>query len=374
MKIDKMKVYLIEFILIAVLSFALFVPNTLTRIALSSILAICAVIVWFTIKKRKTESIHSKKVVMLFAIFAVIYLIGFYLLGLYFGYYEAPLKFGGWVLLNRIIPTAVIIISSEIIRKVLLAQHTKYTNILTLITMVLVELVVYVDIYSLTTLTKFAEVVGFTFFASVACNMLYNYTANKYGILGNIVYRLMTVLYVYIIPFVPDVYIFFRSILRMLYPYVIYQVLEYTFGKSIKSTPVEDKKTDIIGKVVLGIVAVLTAMLISCQFSYGILVVASGSMSGTISTGDAVVYETYTGEQNITINDVIIFNKDGIRTVHRVIDMKNVNGEQRYITKGDANQQQDEGYITNEDIIGITKFRIAYLGYPSVWLSDMFSK
>lgn len=295
-------------------------------------------------------------------------------MGLYFEYYRTIYTFGINTILTFILPTAVIIIASEIIRNILLAQNTKFNSFITFLIMVLIDLIVYVNIYNVETLEKFAEVIGFTFFASVACNLLYNYNSSRYGMLGNIIYRLITVLYVYIIPYVPNVYIFFRSILRMLYPYVIYQVLEYTFGKSIKSTPVEDKKTDILGKVVFGIVAVLLAMLISCQFSYGILVVASGSMSGTISTGDAVVYETYTGEQNITINDVIIFNKDGTRTVHRVIDMKNVNGEQRYITKGDANQQQDEGYITNEDIIGITKFRIAYLGYPSVWLSDMFSK
>ena len=51
-----------------------------------------------------------------------------------------------------------------------------------------------------------------------------------------------------------------------------------------------------------------------------------------------------------------------------------VNGEKRYTTKGDANDDIDDGYITNEDIVGISKFRIAYIGYPSVWLHDMFSK
>ena len=37
-----------------------------------------------------------------------------------------------------------------------------------------------------------------------------------------IIYRLMTVLYVYLIPIIPDVLVFFRAILRMLYPYIIY--------------------------------------------------------------------------------------------------------------------------------------------------------
>lgn len=374
MKIDKIKVYLIEFVLLAILSFALFVPNVFTRTTIAIILAISAIITWVALKKRNTISVHSKKVTFLFIMFAIIYLIAFYMMGLYFGYYKSPLQFGWNTLLNFIIPTIMIVISSEMIRSKLLAHNAKYTNFLTFIVMVLVDMLVYTGAYTPHGFADWVEIVGFAFFASVACNLLYNYTATKYGIIGISTYRILTSIYMFVIPYIPDVFLFFRSILRMLYPYLIYQVLEYTFGKNIESKPVEDKKTNIIGKVVFGIVAVLAAMLISCQFSYGILVIASPSMTGSVNKGDAIVYETYNGEQNITVNDVIIFNKDGTRTVHRVIDMKNVNGEQRYITKGDANQQQDEGYITNEDIIGITKFRIAYLGYPSVWLNDMFSK
>ena len=50
-----------------------------------------------------------------------------------------------------------------------------------------------------------------------------------------------------------------------------------------------------------------------------------------------------------------------------------VNGETRYTTRGDANAQDDEGYITNNNIVGVCKFRIAYIGYPSIWLRDMLS-
>jgi len=41
---------------------------------------------------------------------------------------------------------------------------------------------------------------------------------------------------------------------------------------------------------------VLITMLISCQFKYGILVIGSESMTGTINVGDAVIYESYNNE------------------------------------------------------------------------------
>ena len=374
MKIDKIKVYLVECILLAVLSFALFVPNIITRTTLAVILMISAIGIWFFLKKRNTPSIHSNKVTILLTFFAVIYLIGFYLMGLYFEYYKSIYLWGWNTISKFVIPTAIIIISSEVIRNVLLAQNVKFNKTITFIIMVLVDLIIYADLYSMTTVQKFAEVIGFTFFASVACNLLYNYISCRYGMKGNIIYRLITVLYAYIIPYIPNVFIFFRSILRMIYPYVIYQVLEYTFGKNNKTEAVEDKKKGIVSKIILGIITVLLAMLISCQFKYGILVIGSGSMTGEINKGDAVIFEAYNEDMPLVEGQVIVFEKYQVKTVHRIIDVKVVNGEVRYTTKGDANQQADEGYITKEDISGVCKFRIGYIGYPTIWLNDIFSK
>lgn len=372
MKKDKLKVYALEFILLTILSFTLFVSNIYNRTILAVLLAICSGVTYSFIKKRKIESVDSKKVTILLTIFAVIYLIGFYLMGLYFGYYKATITFNIWAIKNYIIPIAIIIISSEVMRNVLLAQNTKFTKTITFIIMVMIDLIIYTDIYSMNTFEKIVEVVGFTFFASVACNLLYNYISSRYGIKGNIIYRLITVLYVYIIPYIPNVYIFFRSILRMAYPYIIYQVLEYTFSKNSIVVAMEDKRKNIISKIVLGITTIIVAMLISCQFKYGILVIGSGSMTGAINKGDAVLFEKHNEQEEIEIGQVIIFNKDELQIVHRVVDIKKVNGETRYTTKGDANEKNDEGYITGEDIEGVCKFRIPYIGYPSIWVRDIF--
>jgi len=294
-------------------------------------------------------------------------------MGLYFGYYKATITFSIWALTHHIIPIAIIIISSEIMRNVLLAQNTKSTKVITFIIMVIIDLIIYTDIYNINTYQEIVEVIGFIFFASIACNLLYNYISNRYGFKGITIYRLITVLYVYIIPYIPNIYVFFRAILRMVYPYIVYQVLEYTFSQNKNIVAFEDKRKSIISKLVLGIFTIIIAMLISCQFKYGILVIGSGSMKGTINKGDAIFFEQFDKKEQIKIGQVIIYNKDNLRIVHRVIDIKKVNGEIRYTTKGDANKQNDEGYITNNDIVGISKFRIAYIGYPTIWLRDIFS-
>ena len=372
MKKDKLKIYALECILLTILSFTLFVSNIYNRTILAIIFAGCSIATWFFIKKRKTESINANKVTTLLVIFAIIYLIAFYLMGLYFGYYKATITFSFWALTHHIIPIAIIIISSEMMRNVLLAQNTKSTKVITFIVMVLIDLIIYIDIYNINTFDKIVEVVGFTFFASVASNLLYNYISNRYGFMGNIIYRLIIVLYVYIIPYIPNVYVFFRAILRMVYPYIIYQVLEYTFAKNDKIVAIDSKRNSIMGKVILAIIITVIAMLISCQFKYGILVIGSGSMTGAINKGDAIVFEQYDNQEKIEEGQVIIFNKDNLQIVHRIVDVKKVNGELRYTTKGDANQQNDDGYITNNEINGICKFRIPYIGYQYIWLRDIF--
>jgi len=244
---------------------------------------------------------------------------------------------------------------------------------MTFIIMVLVDLVVYANVYQIDQFDSFVEIVGFTLFASISCNLMYNYVSKRYGFIPIIIYRLITVLYVYFIPIIPNVYMFFRSILRTVYPYIIYQLLEYTFGNRRKSVAYKDKTKAILGKVVITIIMVIIAMLISCQFKYGILIIGSGSMTGTINKGDGIVFEKYDGQEEIEEGDVIIFTDGSIQVVHRVIEVKKVNGIDRYITKGDANQDKDEGYITKENVYGFYKFRIMYMGYPSLWLRDIFS-
>ena len=375
MKFDKLKVYLIEFVLLFILAFAFFKLNANNRIMLSIILLITCAIVCLVLKKRKVGSINYKKVNLLMVFFAVIYLIAFYLMGIYFGYYDSPNKFCLDTLTDFIIPTAIIIVSSEIIRGVLLAQNTKYNSIITCILMILIDLIIYVDIYNTNTYQEIIDVIGFIFFASVACNLLYNYIGNRYGVTGNIIYRLITILYIYFIPVIPEVMIFFRSVLRLVYPYIIYQVLEYTFVNDKKIESKDDLNKGIVIKIILGIFIGLLAMLISCRFKYGILVIASGSMSGTLNKGSAIIFEQYDTEKDIIKKgDIIVFKSENLRVVHRVDNVSKINGKIQYITKGDANQERDEGYITDEDVLGIYKMKIDYIGYPSLWIRDVFTK
>lgn len=275
--------------------------------------------------------------------------------------------------MHYIIPTATIIIASEIIRKVLLAQNTKPTKVITFVIMVLIDLALYANIYDITNFSTFVETLGFTFFASIACNLMYNYVSSRYGCIPIVIYRLITILYVYFIPIIPNVYMFFRSILRTIYPYILFQIISFTFENKKVAVAYTNKRKALIGKILMCGAALMITGLVSCEFTYGLLVIGSGSMTGTINKGDAMIYARYNGKDEIKEGDIVMFVDNGRQIVHRVIEARKVNGIDRYITKGDANLQQDEGHITKDQIIGRYILRVPYMGYPSLWLRDIFA-
>lgn len=372
MKKDKIKIYLFGFLLLLLLFLALFVSNSINKIFLSIILTIFAITAKILVKKKHIVPIYQKEVTWLMVGFTVIYMIILYLLGLYFGYYKSSTLFGKHTIINFILPFIFIIISSEIIRKTLINQKGKLIKILVFTIMVLIDLLVYSKVYDLNNLEDALTLIGFVFFASISCNLLYNYITARFSNTGVIIYRLVTVLYIYFIPYVPNIYIFLNSFIRMVYPYLIYLILEYTYAKTNRRTAFKDKGKTVIGTTVSMVILTIIICLISCQFKYGLLVIGSGSMTGTIDKGDVILYEAY-DEGEIPLNSVVVYEKDGTQIVHRVLDILSVDNQVRYFTKGDANQKQDDGYITINDIKGTVKFRIRYIGYLTLWLKDLFN-
>ena len=138
----------------------------------------------------------------------------------------------------------------------------------------------------------------------------------------------------------------------------------------LKDLEVKGKHFGLIGTAAALLIIVSMAMLISCQFRFGAIVVATESMTGEINKGDMVIYEQYDG-QPIEEGQVIVFLQNKSRIIHRVVEIEHIGEEVRYYTKGDANEDWDSGYITEADIVGLTDMKLSYFGYPTLWLREL---
>ncbi len=89
-------------------------------------------------------------------------------------------------------------------------------------------------------------------------------------------------------------------------------------------------------------------------FGYTYYSVATGSMKPVISPNDLIFVKI---TKNVSKGDIITFKDNGSIVTHRLIDINN----NKYITKGDANNTSDAG-INKSDIIG----KVVYVITPDV--------
>lgn len=98
-------------------------------------------------------------------------------------------------------------------------------------------------------------------------------------------------------------------------------------------------------------------------FGYSSLMVATGSMSGTIEEGDLIIIKD---TDDYKIGDIVTFFQDGddIPTTHRIY---NIDENGNWKTRGDANNSYDKRSITNDEIIGEVVLVIPYVGTFIDW-------
>ncbi len=114
------------------------------------------------------------------------------------------------------------------------------------------------------------------------------------------------------------------------------------------------------------IISILLVLFMLGIFNYQPIAILSNSMNPTFRKGDIVIYKK---EKNILPGDIIVFEYESKIIIHRVVSIN-----KNYVTKGDANNTIDYIKIKKDDIKGVYQFHIKYLGYPSIWLNEFFTK
>lgn len=373
--IDKKKLHIVSASTVAALLIVFLIPfDVAGRIIAAVMLTAIATTTSILIKKRSIPSLNQHQVLMIVSVITVVYLMLFYLTGLEFGFIKNPYALKIQFVFERLIPIAAIIISSEIYRHVMRAQEDKAADILAFVACIFGEMIACSTVsVAISSFNHFMELVAETLFPAITANLLFHYIVRRYGIWPNIVYRALTTLYVYLIPISPAMEPSLESFIKMLLPAGIFLFIDAMFER--KRRYALGKKSRLAVPITVLAVAIMlsTVMLISNQFRYGLLVIATGSMTGEINRGDAAIFERYE-DQLIEEGQVIVFQKGKPQIVHRVDGIEIINGKKRYYTKGDANDGRDAGYIHDSDIVGVVNHKIPYIGFPSLLLRSLFER
>lgn len=370
---DKKVLYLISLITFAVLFASMFINVGSSKIVTACLLIPLAVITRTAIRKRTSHSINKKEVLLLSTVIGVIFVILVQMTGLFFGFYKNPYFVNSKLLLTAILPLTVIIITTEMIRSTILDQKDSFASVLAFLSCLVAEVLAFSNLSGITSLNQFMDLIGLTFFPAISANIYYHYVSRRFGAIPNVIFRLITTLNIYFIKTVTAMSDALLVCAKIFLPLIMLFLFSAMYQKKKKNAVRKESKLGWIGTSFTVVCVLAVAMLISCQFRFGAIVIATESMTGEINKGDMIIYEQY-DDQAIKEGQVIVFNHNNNKVIHRVAKIENIGGETRYYTKGDANEELDFGYRTDADIVGLTDIKVAYIGYPTLWLNELLNK
>ncbi len=127
------------------------------------------------------------------------------------------------------------------------------------------------------------------------------------------------------------------------------------------------KQFKVIYYIFIAFIAAIAILLVVSTFqisgNFKVMTVLSGSMEPVIKMGSVVVIKP---ADDYKIGDIITFGpitKTKPPTTHRVQDIKIIEGNPVYITKGDGNNAPDAREVSPKEIIGKVLFTVPYARY-----------
>ena len=104
-------------------------------------------------------------------------------------------------------------------------------------------------------------------------------------------------------------------------------------------------------------------------FGYTPLTVLSNSMQPHLQSGDLILIRQVEFK-DVEVNDVITFKESDTKFItHRVIDVREQNGQVGFVTKGDNNNVEDSMIVMKDHLVGKQVALIPKLGYVSNFAS-----
>ena len=373
-------IFLFETVLLFLVILNSFNSSLSNVYVLPFILFICDLIFFLVLGFEKRNKRLNKIVDFDVFTFSMVFLIFYYLFGIIIGYAESNNYLTLYGLTVFIIPTILKIVFKEHLRNSFLTKSgdNKFLIIYTTLLFIMIDILSALSILKMSNMHDLFLFIALVLLPSITVNIFATYINIKVGFMPVIIYLLIFSLYQYIVPIVPDPSEYLKAIIDFVLPILIL----FKVRKNVNKYSDEDKEIDRNYKksaiIILIIPIVLTIIIIyfvSGYFRYYALAIASGSMHPIFDRGSVVITEQvndkYDNYDKLKEGEIIAFKAEKNVVVHRLIRIVNVGDEVYYYTKGDANKEEDNYLIKKENIIGIVRFKIPYIGYPTVWFSEI---
>ena len=229
--------------------------------------------------------------------------------------------------------------------------------------------------YDLSSTRGITEMIGALILPKLAISALLSYIAYNFSYKLAIVFLVLLDLPKYFLSLLPDLGMYVSSILTLVLVFVIYYQLSLIREKYERKLPLTKTKTNKLKIGVLLAILLMFVGLVSGLFKYHLFAIASNSMIPVFERGDAVLIEKIKKEEmnELKEDDILAFYYNNQVIVHRIMSIKNTNGELLIKTKGDNNETPDGWTVNNDMIYGKVIGVVRYIGIPSVELSELMN-
>ena len=374
------KILILEIILLIFLLFNSFVFKIANMYVISGIMLPFLILMTVLNGFEKDNYRYKKDVLLNIIIFLLMYYFITYFLGLFSGFVKSSYSLSFINIIKNTFPVIALILISELMRYVLFNKTKRNLPCLIIgcLLFVMVDVNTMVHIYDVKTALGITKMICLVVFPSITKNIFLTYLTMKVGYKNGIIYRLITEISTYLLPIFPDFGEYINVLLKTVLPIAIMARLNNMFNyysvRKIKDSRYNNRKLVLYSVITFALLTIV--LLTSGLFTYQALTIGSGSMSPAIEKGDVIILKSMKNEETRKIKkgDVLVYNHDNKIIVHRVIKKSN-NGETiSFKTKGDYNNAKDSWTVKQEDVIGIVKFRIRWVGMPTVALNELLNK
>ena len=304
------------------------------------------------------------------AFFAISYILGFF-----FGFLKNAYSMALPTIFNNIFAPIIIIICVEFFRYVFINANKDSKEFLSLgvILLILFELFTSVKSFDITDAATVFEVTTASILPIIFKNLVLSYLTYHVGYRPTLIYRLVMDVYPFVLPYIPDLGDYITSMLGICMPILLFIFASRIIGSYYNlEEKVYYKKGIELADIRIIVFIVILVGLISGFFPIYTLGVGSNSMAPKINKGDAIIAHKVKEPKDVEIGDVIVYQTPEKKVIHRLVDIESRDGVTYYYTKGDANNGRDDIELQFQNILGVVDFRIPYIAYPSVWLTEYF--
>lgn len=318
---------------------------------------LCILIIFY----HQDLKILTKKEINITLTISVIFFVLYFSSGFIFGFSNSPYDHTLISILKNLGKIILPICGTEIIRYKLLKSNKDFRALITVI--IIISEINFKVLFLSHNIDIFHYLIS-VIIPIIAQNIFFTYLSLNSNYNIPIIIRLFAEVPKGILPIIPYSNWFITGSFAIIKILIIYYLFKYYIFRK-KDTKHFSNSPKIFYPLTI-ITSTLLVLFMLGIFNYKPIAILSNSMNPTFYKGDVVIYKQ---KENILPGDIIVFQYGSQIIVHRVVSIN-----EYYTTKGDANNTVDYIKVQKEDIKGVYRFHIKYLGYPSIWLNEFFTK